>query len=211
MLGNRTAVLDDTGGTKRRKERGWDPPNGHPTNPKKMATLNERRIASMGFDHRWAIPPVERQRFPVSSRFYSPDQAQSRLAVQFTCGVCGHRQGPNTFSRNSYEKGVVIITCDQCHNHHIIADNLGWFKDFKGRNIEEVLRNRGIAVKKGVLIESDPSSPGCLILASLSQSTSSTGCYGGELFIENCNGTSRSTCIHDWVTISCKESLVAIA
>ncbi|KAK6726250.1 hypothetical protein RB195_004522 [Necator americanus] len=82
-------------------------------------------------------------------------QTEPRLSIQYTCGVCGSRQGPKTFSRNSYEKGVVIITCDQCNNHHIIADNLGWFHDFKGKNIEEILQQRGIPVKKGISIEAD--------------------------------------------------------
>uniref|UniRef100_A0A0K0CYW7 DNL-type domain-containing protein n=1 Tax=Angiostrongylus cantonensis TaxID=6313 RepID=A0A0K0CYW7_ANGCA len=76
--------------------------------------------------------PVEQLDF-LRSRSFSVDSTQRRLAVQFTCGVCGNQrfQGPNIFSRNSYEKGVVIVRCDRCQNHHIIADNLGWFKDFE--------------------------------------------------------------------------------
>ncbi|VDO33644.1 unnamed protein product [Haemonchus placei] len=89
---------------------------------------------------------------------FPADPSTARLSIQYTCGVCGTRQGPKTFSRNSYEKGVVIVTCDQCKNHHIIADNLGWFKDFKGRNIEEILKQRGITVKRGISIEADEAS-----------------------------------------------------
>ncbi|VDM58117.1 unnamed protein product [Angiostrongylus costaricensis] len=80
------------------------------------------------------------------SRSFSVDPTQRRLAVQFTCGVCGSRQGPNTFSRNSYEKGVVIVRCDRCQNHHVIADNLGWAETLrrfcaKNRNGPKIITN----------------------------------------------------------------------
>eukprot|EP00124_Ichthyophonus_hoferi_P003106 Ihof_evm2s250 gene=Ihof_evmTU2s250 len=55
--------------------------------------------------------------------------------IAFTCNVCKERVG-KTFSRRSYTHGVVIITCPGCNNRHLIADNLGWFNDVKGRNIE---------------------------------------------------------------------------
>ena len=51
-----------------------------------------------------------------------------RMGIQFRCKVCDHTL-QKTFTRQSYEKGVVIIRCDSCSNLHLIADNLGWFKD----------------------------------------------------------------------------------
>jgi hypothetical protein len=56
------------------------------------------------------------------------DTASSRMGVQFRCKVCEHTL-QKTFTRQSYEQGVVIIRCDSCSNLHLIADNLGWFKD----------------------------------------------------------------------------------
>ncbi|EYC12853.1 hypothetical protein Y032_0045g1123 [Ancylostoma ceylanicum] len=100
-----------------------------------------------------------RQKAPLCSGSAPIGQQEPRLSIQYTCGVCGSRQGPKTFSKNSYEKGVVIVTCDKCNNHHIIADNLGWFQDFKGKNIEEILQKRGVQVKRGISIEADAAPP----------------------------------------------------
>lgn len=55
-----------------------------------------------------------------------------RLSITFTCNVCQERL-TRTFLKKSYEKGVVLIKCPKCCNHHIIADNLGWFSDLKGK------------------------------------------------------------------------------
>lgn len=46
----------------------------------------------------------------------------------FTCGSCNTRS-VKAFSRNSYEKGIVIVRCPGCNKQHLIADNLGWFGD----------------------------------------------------------------------------------
>ncbi len=51
-----------------------------------------------------------------------------RMGIQFRCKVCDHTL-QKTFTRQSYEQGVVIIRCDSCSNLHLIADNLGWFND----------------------------------------------------------------------------------
>jgi hypothetical protein len=52
----------------------------------------------------------------------------ARMGIQFRCKICDHTL-QKTFTRQSYENGVVIIRCDSCENLHLIADNLGWFKD----------------------------------------------------------------------------------
>ncbi|KAJ2694460.1 hypothetical protein H4R19_005914 [Coemansia spiralis] len=44
-------------------------------------------------------------------------------------------------SKHAYQNGVVLMQCDGCKNRHLIADNLGWFRD-KRVNIEDLMREK---------------------------------------------------------------------
>jgi len=68
--------------------------------------------------------------------------------MAYTCGKCEHKQA-RTFSRHSYEKGVVLIRCENCDSLHLVADNLGWFED-DSINIEEIMRRKGEHVTTSV-------------------------------------------------------------
>ncbi|KAF9219739.1 zf-DNL-domain-containing protein [Gyrodon lividus] len=83
------------------------------------------------------------------------DSSEPRLAIAFTCTAdgCNHRSA-HSFTKRSYERGIVIIQCPSCKNRrHLIADNLGWFEDGtedgRLRTIEDILRVRGEHVRKG--------------------------------------------------------------
>ncbi|KAK3757485.1 hypothetical protein RRG08_050369 [Elysia crispata] len=69
------------------------------------------------------------------------------MGIIFKCNVCNTRNA-QSFSKKSYEEGVVIVKCCNCGSLHLIADNLGWFEDVEGRNIEEILASKGEEVMR---------------------------------------------------------------
>ena len=101
-----------------------------------IAKLNQIRISRINRSILLVSKPPASQ-FP--SVHYSTNNAtaddgqnQPRMAITFTCKICESRLS-RTFLKQSYEKGVVLIKCPKCLNHHIIADNLKWFSDLQGK------------------------------------------------------------------------------
>lgn len=66
--------------------------------------------------------------------------------IVYTCKVCETRS-MKMASRESYEKGVVLVRCGGCDNLHLIADRRGWFGE--PGSVEEFLTARGEEFKRG--------------------------------------------------------------
>lgn len=75
----------------------------------------------------------------------SSDPPPLKFHMVFTCAKCETR-AVKSFTKNAYEKGVVIITCPGCESRHLIADNLGWFGADDESNIEKILAKKGQSV-----------------------------------------------------------------
>mmetsp|Transcript_7276 Transcript_7276/g.14437 ORF Transcript_7276/g.14437 Transcript_7276/m.14437 type:complete len:246 (-) Transcript_7276:617-1354(-) len=72
------------------------------------------------------------------------------MSMIFTCNVCETRQ-MRSFSKLAYEKGIVIVNCKGCKYKHLIADNIGWYRDWlhKGdQNVEDMMKRKGVDVPR---------------------------------------------------------------
>lgn len=73
-------------------------------------------------------------------------ELEKKMQLAYTCKVCQTRNS-HMISKDSYKNGVIIVKCAGCQNNHLVADNLGWFKDQK-TNIEDLMREKGEAVRR---------------------------------------------------------------
>lgn len=86
-----------------------------------------------------------------------PVDPKHQMLIGFTCKVCSERSH-HVMSKLAYTKGVVLIECPGCENRHLIADNLGWFRDGK-TTVEDLVKEKGEGIRK-VVVDEDGSEHG---------------------------------------------------
>ncbi|CDS07381.1 hypothetical protein LRAMOSA01330 [Lichtheimia ramosa] len=74
---------------------------------------------------------------------------KQQMLIGFTCEVCKERSH-HVMSKLAYTKGVVLIECPGCKNRHLIADNLGWFRD-SATTVEDLVKEKGEAIRKVIV------------------------------------------------------------
>ncbi|KAL2270271.1 hypothetical protein VTJ83DRAFT_2455 [Remersonia thermophila] len=79
----------------------------------------------------------------------TPKHLQPHYELTFTCNPCGTRSR-HRVSKHGYHKGSVLVACPSCKARHVISDHLKIFGD-KAMTVEDILRAKGEAVKRGVL------------------------------------------------------------
>src|SRR3989338_8751828 len=76
---------------------------------------------------------------------------EPQMSASFVCNACESR-GTWTFKRKTYEKGVVLVRCKSCDNLHLVADNLGWFRDNK-TNLESLALEKGQTINRAQRVQ----------------------------------------------------------
>ncbi|KAG2213999.1 hypothetical protein INT47_001270 [Mucor saturninus] len=124
-----------------------------------FSSLNTLQPASFNLKRQGAIfnygfhtlSPCFEQEQKISKEEEEAIDPNHKMLIGFTCKVCQDRSH-HVMSKHSYTKGVVLIQCPGCKNRHLIADNLGWFRDSK-TTIEDLVKEKGEAIRHVVVDE----------------------------------------------------------
>ncbi|KAK4229343.1 DNL zinc finger-domain-containing protein [Podospora fimiseda] len=140
------------------------PPNRKPLSlshfkqptPPSSSSLLTKRYAYARFAHsipRPPKPPPPSTTPSTTTQSSQPSQKQPSYELTFTCIPCSTRSR-HIISKQGYHHGSVLIACPSCKNRHVISDHLKIFGD-KNITVEDILREKGQLVKKGVLSNED--------------------------------------------------------
>lgn len=90
-----------------------------------------------------------------SSASVPGSSSEAAYAFVYTCKKCETRSAKR-IGKRAYHEGVVVVKCDGCGSHHLVADNLRWFGE-SPENVETLLKARGEQVVTGTVEDVDAS------------------------------------------------------